>query len=341
MNRTCMQIFIRRLPLLLLLLLFSTAVFAAEQKTDYLVEVNKSSNIVTVYQNDMDGNYTVPVRAFYCSTGAYTPLGTYHTSDKYVWRELFGHVYGQYATRITGHILFHSVPYYKTSKDTLEYEEYNKLGTTASSGCIRLTVADAKWIYDNCASGTLVRITSGDTPGAIVPEEPVKLDPADSVKRNWDPTDPDEANPWNTIQMEAQPPLLSPTPADIVFENERISLPSYRLKDSFYFRLEDLSWLFEHVERQFTVSVQEDGTVLLTKSETPLPYTKAVLEPTAVMLKQAVVTVDGVTTTLEICQTEFGDFYQLREIAALIGVTIGWDSTTGCISVGAADAALF
>jgi lipoprotein-anchoring transpeptidase ErfK/SrfK len=67
---------------------------------------------------------------------------------------LCGNVYGQYACRITGSILFHSVPYEKQDKSTLEWWEYDKLGETASLGCIRLTVEDAKWIYDNCAKGT-------------------------------------------------------------------------------------------------------------------------------------------------------------------------------------------
>ena len=85
---------------------------------------------------------------FASSTGLYnaTPRGTYQISTKYLWRELYGGVYGQYATRIHGGILFHSVPYYKRAKDTLCTDKYNKLGQQASMGCVRLTVEDAKWI---------------------------------------------------------------------------------------------------------------------------------------------------------------------------------------------------
>lgn len=73
-----------------------------------------------------------------CSTGLYnaTPRGTYQISTKYLWRELYGGVYGQYATRIHGGILFHSVPYYKRAKDTLCTDKYNKLGQQASMGCV-------------------------------------------------------------------------------------------------------------------------------------------------------------------------------------------------------------
>ncbi|UKI23754.1 MAG: L,D-transpeptidase [Anaerotruncus sp.] len=129
-----------------------------------------------------------------CSVGkeGNTPSGTFKTSDKYTWRLLEGNVYGQYATRITGHILFHSVPYFEKSKDTLEYDEYNKLGVPASAGCIRLSVADAKWIYDNCPTKTTVEMYDSDKKEPLAKPSAIKIDTSDTVKRNWDPTDPDK-----------------------------------------------------------------------------------------------------------------------------------------------------
>lgn len=161
----------------------------------YHIKVNRAQNAVTVYEKDEGGAYTVPVRAMVCSTGEKTPLGDYNTSRKYEWRPLFGGVYGQYATRIVGNILFHSVPYTQTSKDALAYEEYNKLGTSASMGCIRLSVEDAKWLYDYCAAGTLVTIYEDEDPGPLGKPEPLAID-VDSPNRGWDPTDPDPENPW-------------------------------------------------------------------------------------------------------------------------------------------------
>lgn len=169
-----------------------------DQKNDrnaYYIRVNRSQNTVTVYERDESGAYTVPIKAMVCSTGLATPLGTYRTSDKYEWRELFGRVYGQYATRITGHILFHSVPYTSMRKNTLKYAEYNKLGTTASMGCVRLCVADVKWIYDYCAAGTRVNIYDDDDPGPLGKPAPIAIDEKDE-RRGWDPTDPDPDNPW-------------------------------------------------------------------------------------------------------------------------------------------------
>lgn len=163
----------------------------------YYIMVNRQANCVTVYGKDENGEYTVPVKAMVCSVGVSnaTPVGTFKTSDKYAWRYLFGDVYGQYAYRINKHILFHSVPYYSKNKGDLESEEYNKLGEPASLGCIRLSVADAKWLIDNCPKGTTVTIYDSPDPGPLGKPTPLKIDLA-SPNRGWDPTDPSEENPW-------------------------------------------------------------------------------------------------------------------------------------------------
>lgn len=167
-------------------------------KSPYYIKVNRKQNIVIVLEKNDKGEYQKPVKAFVCSVGLddKTPTGTFVTSENYTWRLLSGNVYGQYATRITGHYLFHSVPYFKQSKDTLEYEEYNKLGSPASLGCIRLSVEDAKWIYDNCPIGTVVTIYDSDEQEPLPKPTPIRIDVNDEAKRGWDPTDPDSKNPW-------------------------------------------------------------------------------------------------------------------------------------------------
>ena len=95
----------------------------------YYIKVNRAANCVTIYTKDEYGNYTVPYKSMICSVGTYywdtktetvkgnTPLGTYTMpGQRYKWRLLFGpdglDVYGHYTTRIVGHILFHSVPFF-------------------------------------------------------------------------------------------------------------------------------------------------------------------------------------------------------------------------------------
>lgn len=184
----------------------------------YCIKVNRSRNVVTVYTLDEDGYYTIPYKAMVCSVGLNdkTPTGTFKLQrDRYEWRELVGQVYGQYAVRIHRSIMFHSVPYYSPQKDELEREEFNKLGEPASKGCIRLTVADSKWIYDNCEKGTIVQIFDSDYIGPWGKPTAQKLDTssgrqdmsgshADEPSQGdeplgtqcWDPTDIHKDSLW-------------------------------------------------------------------------------------------------------------------------------------------------
>lgn len=166
---------------------------------NYYIKVNKKTNTVTVYIKEDNGDLT-PYKAMVCSIGRAghdTPEGTgYKTSDYYDWRLMVDNTYGRYAVRFNGSIMFHSVPYYESKKNTLEWQDYNKLGKPASLGCIRLAVADAKWIFDNCKRGTEVDVYSG--PAKTDPlgtPEPIKLD-TKSEYRDWDPTDLTPENPW-------------------------------------------------------------------------------------------------------------------------------------------------
>lgn len=102
-------------------------------------------------------------------------------------------------------ILFHSVPYIETSPDTLEWEEYNKLGESASLGCVRLSVEDAKWIYDNCKPGTKVVVYSdSEEAGELGKPTSIKI-AEDSPCKEWDPTDIDANNPWLAKENEYVP----------------------------------------------------------------------------------------------------------------------------------------
>lgn len=165
----------------------------------YLVAVNRIRNVVTVYGKGASGNYDQPVKSFVCSVGSATPDGYFKTQERYRWHALWEDSFGQYATRITGHILFHSVPYVvNEDPSSLEYEEYNKLGTSASLGCVRMTVADCKWIYDNCPDGFVCVIFDDDlSNGPLGKPRAMEIDDSDTVKRGWDPTDPDPMNPWH------------------------------------------------------------------------------------------------------------------------------------------------
>lgn len=159
-----------------------------KQKSSYYIKVNRTASCVTVYAKDGNKGYTIPVIAFTCSAGKGTPTGTFKIRDKLRWHELMGPCWGQWCEHLTDDILFHSV-YYNVKNDnrSLDVNAYNKLGTMASHGCVRLRAGDAKWIYDNCKIGTQVLIYNNKkNPGPF--DKPVikKI----SKSQNWDPTDP-------------------------------------------------------------------------------------------------------------------------------------------------------
>ena len=79
-------------------------------------------------------------------------------------------------------------------KDTLISNYYNQLGSTASAGCVRLAVQDAKWIIENCPAGTPVEIYNSPDAGPLGKPSPVRI-PSNCT---WDPTDPDTRNPWQS-----------------------------------------------------------------------------------------------------------------------------------------------
>lgn len=190
----------RYIARLLLLCMVLAAGFAGlpERKAaaagSYQVRINKQQNCVTIYRADSSGEYK-PVKAMVCSTGYATKLGTFSLGEKMRWHTLDGPCYGQYCTRIYGGVLFHSVWYSGYNNPaTLSVSSYNRLGTTASHGCVRLCVRDAKWIYDNVPSGTTVIIYSDSNPGPL--GKPVAIKVPYSVP--WDPTDIwTSGNPWN------------------------------------------------------------------------------------------------------------------------------------------------
>ena len=167
--------------------------------TKYYIKVNCKSQTVNVYEKDENNKYSKPVKVLLCSTGVETPkTGVYKiTSFKQEWLGLQGNVYGQYCTQIVGNILFHSVPYIEKNKpSSLEYWEYDKLGEEASLGCIRLTVESAKWIFDNCETGTQVEFYSSEDPGPLGKPETQKISDYSEELKNWDPTDEKQENPW-------------------------------------------------------------------------------------------------------------------------------------------------
>lgn len=129
----------------------------------YYIEVDLTNQIVTIY-NTRDNSIA---RQMLCSSGENdsTPEGTYYlpakkySDERTKWYFFNGfNVYAQYATRIYGPYLFHSIPFNGKSDDRMSATSAAEFGHPASHGCIRLRVEDAKFIAKECLRGTRVKI---------------------------------------------------------------------------------------------------------------------------------------------------------------------------------------
>ncbi|MCL2433788.1 MAG: L,D-transpeptidase family protein, partial [Clostridia bacterium] len=118
-------------------------------------------------------------------------------------------------------------------------------GSPASSGCVRLTVADALWIYTYCEVGTTVEVVNDRSlPDYATYITPKKL----SGSYGWDPTDPNPNNPiyepwpsyypqiWGSAaaqQPGAQPEDPAIIPDDPFIPNPATEAPAPSLPDPF------------------------------------------------------------------------------------------------------------
>ena len=150
----------------------------------YFFEVDVANQVVKVWKYDKETEgYTDLDRAFLCATGTTTypsPLGTFTLSGRRSAHCKFPNWGGGEArwwTKITEEIAFHSVLYSDSGNDaTLKVSSLTGLGKRGSHGCIRLTVADAKWIYDHAEAGMQVWIHDD---AATDPELRYKIKPGE------------------------------------------------------------------------------------------------------------------------------------------------------------------
>lgn len=143
--------------------LYSASALAGKQADKrYLLKISVDKQRVYAYEwSVLDQDYTSLARTMVCSTGLNatpTPKGTFTNTTPVVRWGYFPKFdcWAQYLYRINGSILFHSVLYDSADESTLRWGSVQKLGSKASHGCVRLSVEDAKWIYNNCPAGTTI-----------------------------------------------------------------------------------------------------------------------------------------------------------------------------------------
>ncbi|MEL7608787.1 MAG: SH3 domain-containing protein [Bacillota bacterium] len=130
----------------------------------YMIEVDLTNQVITVYAKDGSGKFASVVLQGLCTTGNEefpTGAGTYRLGDL---KERFGYFvafgqYAQYWSQVVRGVYIHSVLYDSTKLTSMSRSAYNGLGKALSHGCIRVLPEVAQWIFYNCPPGTLCRIT--------------------------------------------------------------------------------------------------------------------------------------------------------------------------------------
>ena len=121
-------------------------------KTKWMILVDTKKNRVGVF-NGSKGNW-VQKKDWICTSGAKatpTVKGQFTVGSK---GKVFGHGYScWYYTQFYGDYLFHSILYNPGSMTSIQD---GRLGINASHGCVRLSLNNAKWIYNNIPKGTKV-----------------------------------------------------------------------------------------------------------------------------------------------------------------------------------------
>ena len=185
---------------------------APAENDQWMLAVFLPSQSVVAFRSE-DGEW-IEERVMICSSGRAkhdTPTGEFAIYQRYEYKLLGTEetpCYGLWACRFRAHHLFHSVPISaEAGRDSelghrmTNMKKYEKLGTVASDGCVRLTVRDAKWIYElteNRSVTVLVTKAVGPTPEkppAVIWEEPY----TDKNGYGWDPTDPHPDNPYHAV----------------------------------------------------------------------------------------------------------------------------------------------
>ena len=139
----------------------------ADAKADglqYWIGVDVKNQRTTIYST-ADNSV---VHCWLCTTGASatpTPQGTFYLpeakgSERKEWFS-FTRSWVKYAVRYTRRLYFHSILFRKADDNSMMTGTLHHLGKKGSAGCVRLEVQHAKWLCDNCPTGTMVVIYSG------------------------------------------------------------------------------------------------------------------------------------------------------------------------------------
>lgn len=171
----------------------------------YKVRVNKTKNVVIVYEKGDDGKYEKSVRVMNAVVGRDIKNdASYNISNRWLWIKNPNGSFSKFVTQVAGNVVFESIGYKrKEDLSSLNYIEFDNLGNSIDGSFIKLQYADAQWIFDNLDYDTVVEFYESDNlNGVNFPE--VKKISLENDKKNWDPTYNGSESPWNKVKNDGK-----------------------------------------------------------------------------------------------------------------------------------------
>jgi lipoprotein-anchoring transpeptidase ErfK/SrfK len=123
--------------------------------TYYFIWVDTKNFKTNIYKGSK--NHWTLIHSYLCTIGkpsTPTPKGNFHIGVKGLYFGVEKGFKARYYTQFYGNYLFHSILYNLNGSI-----RDGRLGMTLSDGCIRLSLANAKWIWDNIPKNTSVFIS--------------------------------------------------------------------------------------------------------------------------------------------------------------------------------------
>lgn len=149
---------------------FETQSLLFSDRCELTVDLSKGYKIIVSIKGHYvsilgwaNGGWNKEVKHFVCSCGAKktpTPKGDFKLIERSgSWHQLNAEGWCRYAYRVHRYVYFHSWLYAFKGDTKIRQNSKELLGQNVSHGCIRMSVDDCKWLYENCEPGTPVHIS--------------------------------------------------------------------------------------------------------------------------------------------------------------------------------------
>ncbi len=185
----------------------------------YSVKINIANGQIDFYEynSNLNDYNSEPSKSILCSYNSDFIMNEY-TSDsneyiKTAWQpNTNGGFYRFYSSYGNG-LNFHSCEYtINGDKNSLNVTDYNNIGSGNSIDGFTMNLADAKWVYENCAQKSIFKVYYDET---IEVSEQINNPIVIPDGITWDPTDDSTGSPWCLTEIQSLEPQYDTLNLDI------------------------------------------------------------------------------------------------------------------------------